>query len=146
MASPSTPASSQQSRWRPYLFIILSVVGIGDALYHAYDELTSTFSACYINQILNCGAVFHSGFDTLFGVGFWVYGVVWFPLCVIAGLLVLRRYGELDAYVLVPFLMIGNIFTLYPWYLEIFKIHAYCPVCISLYALNYALTLIAATA
>ena len=36
--------------------------------------------------------------------------------------------------------MVGNIFTLYLWYLEIDKIHALCPVCISLYCLNYLMT------
>ena len=46
--------------------------------------------------------------------------------------------------VFVPFLMIGNIFTLYPWDIEI-RILAghYCLVCISMYIINYVMTFIA---
>ncbi len=38
--------------------------------------------------------------------------------------------------------MIGNIFTAYLWYLELVVIRIICPLCVSLYAVNYALTLI----
>ena len=38
----------------------------------------------------------------------------------------------------------GEPLTLYLWYLELAIIHAVCPVCISLYFLNYALTAVAA--
>jgi uncharacterized membrane protein len=39
--------------------------------------------------------------------------------------------------------MIGNIFTLYPWFIEI-KIlgGVFCPVCVSMYAINYILTFV----
>jgi uncharacterized membrane protein len=37
-------------------------------------------------------------------------------------------------------LMVGNIFTLYLWYLELVVIGALCPVCIGLYTLNYLMT------
>ncbi|MDG7024712.1 MAG: hypothetical protein JRN45_09375 [Nitrososphaerota archaeon] len=45
---------------------------------------------------------------------------------------------------MVPLLMVGNLFTPHLWYLESAVIHAYCPVCISLYVLNYAMTALAA--
>jgi len=54
-----------------------------------------------------------------------------------------RRGGSLRAEVMVPLLMVGNLFTIYLWYLELVKIHALCPVCISLYTLNYLMTAIA---
>jgi len=38
--------------------------------------------------------------------------------------------------------MVGNVFTVYLWYLELAVIHIICPLCVSLYAVNYALTLI----
>jgi uncharacterized membrane protein len=43
---------------------------------------------------------------------------------------------------MVPILMVGNVFTLYLWYLELGVIHALCPVCVSLYVLNYLMTAI----
>lgn len=116
-------------------------MGIGDAVYHAYDELTFVFGSCSINKVFSCQAVFASGYTQVLGVEFWVYGVVWFPAVLALGIWTINRYGIPRRNVLVPFLMIGNIFTLYPWDIEIRLLHGvYCLVCISLYCINYALT------
>jgi uncharacterized membrane protein len=42
--------------------------------------------------------------------------------------------------ILLPILMVGNLFTIYLWYLELVRIHAICPYCLSLYLVNYILT------
>ncbi|MDH2900232.1 MAG: vitamin K epoxide reductase family protein, partial [archaeon] len=68
---------------------------------------------------------------------FWTTGLVWFPLSLIIGIVAFKYYAEV---ILIPFLMIGNIFTIYLWYLELAVIHLICPVCLSLYVINYALT------
>ena len=73
----------------------------------------------------------------------WVYGVVWFPLMLVLGLWFTRGGKSIRGEVLVPILMLGNIFTIYLWYLELGVIHAICPVCVSLYALNYLMTALA---
>jgi len=132
--------------WRSKAFIALSVMGIAVAVNHGYDELTYTFGSCFINPNISCGAVFASGYTTVFGIEFWVYGVVWFPLCLAVGLWTIRKYGSPIRSILVPFLMIGNIFTLYPWDIEIRILGGvYCPVCVSLYIVNYLLTFVALT-
>jgi uncharacterized membrane protein len=121
-------------------------MGIAIAFYHAYDEITFTFGACYISPGLNCGTVLGSGYTTFLNVQFWVYGVVWFPVCLLVGLWVIRRHGSPLGSILVPFLMIGNIFTLVPWNIEIRILGGeYCPVCITMYVVNYLLTFIALT-
>lgn len=38
--------------------------------------------------------------------------------------------------------MLGNVFTGYLWYLELAVIHIICPLCVSLYVVNYSLTII----
>jgi hypothetical protein len=77
-------------------------------------------------------------------VDFWVYGVVWFPLCAAVGYWAIRKHGTPARGFLVPFLMIGNIFTLVPWDIEIRILGGvYCPVCVSLYIINYVLTFVA---
>jgi uncharacterized membrane protein len=131
---------------RSRAFIALAVMGIAVAVYHAYGEITYTLDSCTLSNVLSCHAVFASGYTTVLGVDFWVYGVVWFPVCLLVGLWALRRYGTPLGSVVVPFLMIGNIFTLYPWYIE-FKLlgGVYCPVCITLYCINYLLTFVALT-
>lgn len=140
--------------WRSRSFIALSVMGIAIAVYHGYGELTYTLGQCSISQTLSCESVFASGYTTfppagsIPGLGksieFWVYGVVWFPVVLAAGLWVIQRRGVPDRSILVPLLMVGNLFTLYPWDIEIRLLGGvYCLVCVSMYCINYLLTFIA---
>lgn len=132
--------------WQSRAFISLSVMGIAVAFYHAYGELTYTLGSCSINHTFSCASVFASGYTTVFGVEFWVYGVVWFPVCLLLGLWSIRKYGSPIRSLMVPFLMVGNIFTLYPWDIEIRILGGvYCLVCVSLYCINYLLTFVALT-
>jgi len=133
-------------------FVALAAIGIVVAVYHGYDEVTA-YSApgtgvCNVNSVVSCLSVFQSGYTKFppgpYGVSMFVYGLIWFPLMVVLGVWFGRRTGTLNGEILVPVLMVGNLFTIYLWYLEIAVIHAYCPVCISLYVLNYAMTGLAA--
>jgi len=106
--------------------------------------VTFTLSSCSLTKAFSCAAVFSSGYTTVLGVEFWVYGVVWFPVCLVLGLWVIERDGVPSASILAPFLMIGNIFTIYPWYIEITLLRGvYCLVCVSLYCTNYLMTAVA---
>ncbi len=125
-------------------FVALAAVGIPVAIYHGYDEITN-YSApgstiCNLNSFWSCGNVFNSGYTKFLGVSLYIYGLVWFPLMLLLGYWFVRKRGSLRVEVMIPLLMVGNIFTLYLWYLELVKIHALCPVCISLYTLNYLMT------
>lgn len=129
------------------VFIIVAAIGIPIAIYHGYDEVTNystpITTVCNFNNFFSCGNVFHSGYTTFpphDGLSMWVYGVVWFPLMVILGLWFGSTRGGINGVVMIPILMVGNFFTLYLWYLELGVIHAICPVCVSMYALNYVLT------
>lgn len=127
-------------------FLALAAIGIFVAIYHAYDEITHYSSPistiCNINSFWSCGSVFNSGYTTFLGLSLWVYGVVWFPLMVVLGYWFVRRGSSFRIEIIVPLLMVGNVFTMYMWYLELVKIHALCPVCISMYLLNYLMTAI----
>ena len=133
--------------WRSRAFIALCVVGIAVAVYHAYGEITYSLGSCSINSVFSCRAVFASGYTSVLGVEFWVYGVVWFPVVLVAGLWTIRNYGTPLGSLLVPLLMVGNVFTLYPWDIEIRLLNGvYCLVCISLYTTNYIMTFVALSA
>lgn len=45
---------------------------------------------------------------------------------------------------LIPIVLIGDIFTIYLWYIDLAiiwpAVHALCPVCVSLYTINYLMT------
>jgi uncharacterized membrane protein len=129
-------------------FLALSAIGIVVAIYHGYDEVTN-YSApftgiCNLSSYISCVTVFNSGYTKFLGVSLYIYGLVWFPLMLALGLWFTRRAGRIRGEIMVPILMVGNIFTLYLWYLELAVIHALCPFCISLYCLNYLMTAICA--
>jgi len=129
--------------WRSRAFIALSVMGVAVAIYHAYGELTYSLGSCSFNNVYSCALVFGSPYTRVLGIQFWVYGVVWFPVCLLVGIWAIRRYGTPLGSVVAPFLIIGNIFTIYPWYIEIKLLGGeYCLVCISLYCINYLLTFV----
>jgi uncharacterized membrane protein len=124
-------------------YLVVAAAGIGLAIYVAHDYLTQNFSSCYINSFVNCGGVYQSGHTSLFGIPFYVAGLVWFPVAFSIGL-VTSRLGRtlVNSEILLPLLMVGNIFTIYLWYLELAVIHEVCPLCVGLYAVNYVLTAI----
>lgn len=124
-------------------FLIGCIAGVGTSTYTAYEYITQDFRVCSINQQISCAGVFASGHTSIFGIQFYVLGVVWFPVLLALGLLSSRLMRQpLNAEVLLPILMIGNIFTVYLWYLELVVIHVVCPLCVSNYVINYALTIL----
>jgi uncharacterized membrane protein len=126
-------------------YAVVAAAGIGLAIYVADEYLSQNFNSCNINQFLSCGGVYQSGYTSLLGIPFYLMGLMWFPAVFTIGL-VTGRFGKkpVNTEILLPVLMVGNIFTAYLWYLELAVIHIICPLCVSLYAVNYALTLIVA--
>jgi uncharacterized membrane protein len=124
-------------------YLVVVAAGIALAIYVAIEYLTQNFTSCNINQFLSCGGVYQSGHTSLFGIPFYLMGLVWFPLLFAVGLWT-SRIGKkpVNSEILLPVLMIGNIFTGYLWYLELAIIHIVCPLCVSLYVVNYVLTII----
>ncbi|HKT21274.1 MAG TPA: vitamin K epoxide reductase family protein [Nitrososphaerales archaeon] len=133
-------------------FVALSVIGLVIAVYHGYDEVTAYTgpgsNACSVftnfNPFLSCTSVFASGYATLpphaNGLPLYILGLVWFPLIILLGAWFGVKKGSLDAEIMVPLLMVGNVFTLYLWYVELGVVHALCPICLGMYLVNYAMT------
>lgn len=124
-------------------YLIVAASGIGLSIYTAYEYITQNYTTCSFSQQFSCGGVAASGHTSLFGVPFYLTGLVWFPLVLLIGLLT-SRLGKapVNGEILLPLLMVGNIFTGYLWYLELVVIHIICPLCVGLYAVNYVLTAI----
>ncbi len=112
-------------------FAAVSFAGILLAFYHAWDE--GAFSTNY-------GQVSFSGFASFYGVPYWVFGVIWFPVVFVIGLWwtgVGKRPLSKEMLLL---LTVGNVFTGYLWYLDLVIINAFTVVYVALYAMNYLLT------
>ncbi len=65
---------------RQRLALILSVIGLIVALYLVIEVYTNIPIACPGTGIINCGAVIHGAYSTLFGVPLADYGLVFFLL------------------------------------------------------------------
>jgi uncharacterized membrane protein len=112
-------------------FIALSLCGVGEALYHA--SLEKAF-------VTNIFAVHYSSLAAFFGVPYWLFGVVWFPLIFLVGLWTTKLGRTSLNKELLMLLTIGNLFTGYLWYLDVIVVKSYSPLNVALYVTNYALT------
>ena len=113
------------------LFIALSAVGVFEAVYHAWLE--NAF-------VTNFFVVRYAPFASFFGVPYWVFGVVWYPLLFLVSLRSTGLGSNRLSQRLLVLLTVGNLFTVYLWYLDLLVIRAYTVVYVILYVTNYALT------
>lgn len=112
-------------------FIFLSAVGVAEAFYHAWLENAFT---------TNVFIVSYSPYASFFGVPYWVFGVVWFPLVLVMGLWITRLGHTKLRKELLIMLSLGNVFTVYLWFLDFIIIGVFTAAYVGLYVTNYALT------
>jgi uncharacterized membrane protein len=112
-------------------FIFLSAVGVAEALYHA--RLENAFTT-------NVSIVSYSPYASFFGVPYWVFGVVWFPLVLVIGLWMTHLGRTKLRKELLILLSLGNAFTVYLWFLDFIVIGVFNSFYVGLYVTNYALT------
>jgi len=112
-------------------FIAVSFWGVALAVYHAWQE-----QAFATNPFL----VHYSSFAAFFGVPYWVFGIVWFPLLVIVGLWSTNLGRANLRLELLALLSVGNLFTAYLVYLDIEVVKAFTLTYALLYFTNYLLT------
>jgi hypothetical protein len=112
-------------------FVFVSALGVIGAFYHAWSE--GAFATNY-------ATVTFAPYAALFGVPYWTFGVVWFPLVLVVALWRTKLGGKrLETWMLL-LLTVGNVFTGYLWYLDLEVVKAFTVVYVALYSANYALT------
>jgi uncharacterized membrane protein len=124
---PALPPGAQ------ILIPILSVLGLGVALYLTFIETTNTAAVC--GPVGDCNAVQASPFAMLFGflpVG--LLGAVGY-IGILAGWFIGRRsdsaLGRLAPLLVFGMALFGVLFTIYLTYLELFVIKAVCIWCLT---------------
>jgi uncharacterized membrane protein len=112
-------------------FLFLSAVGVAEAFYHAWLENAFTTNPVLVN---------YAPYASFFGVPYWVFGVVWFPVVLVVGLW-RTRFGRTPLRKdLLVMLSVGNLFTAYLWFIDLLIIGVFTSAYVGLYATNYALT------
>jgi len=113
------------------IFIFFSAVGVGLAFYHAWLEHAFT---------TNIFEVTYAPYASFYGVPYWLLGVTWFPLVLLVGVWS-TKFGRVELRKEPMILLtLGNLVTVYFWYLDIIVVKALTLVYVSLYAINYILT------
>ena len=113
------------------LFVAVSALGIVGAFYHAWNE--GAFATNY-------AAVTFVPYASFFGVPYWVFGVVWFPLIFVVAMWATKMGMVSLSSKMLVLLTVGNVFTGYLWYLDLVLIRAFTMVYVLLYLTNYILT------
>jgi uncharacterized membrane protein len=134
------PADSQKSIAWPHLLIaVLSLVGLGDALYLTVQDLTGQSLRCTI--VAGCSEVLSSPYAHIGRVPLAVLGAVAyftvFSLSILAAFGYLFARPLLKALLVVMFLM-----TLWLLYLQAFVIHHFCQYCLLSAAVTITLTIL----
>jgi len=113
------------------IFLGVSTLGVLVALYHAWSEGAFTTNFALVN---------FAPYASFFGLPYWVFGVVWFPLVLVVGSWT-TKFGttRLESGMLI-LLTVGNVFTGYLWFLDLEIVRGFTLVYVLLYAVNYALT------
>ncbi len=114
-----------------YAFILLSAAGVAEAFVHAWQE--NAFTTNWWN-------VPFAPYASFYGVPYWIFGVVWFPLLLVVALwstALGRRDLRRELLIL---LTVGNVFTGYLWYVDLVLIGTFTAAYVGLYVTNYALT------
>ena len=127
-ARPSVPGANVRLS---KVFAAVAFLGAVGAFYHAWSEGAFT---------TNYGAVSFSSFSSFYGMPYWVFGVVWFPLVLAVALWLTVRGGDRLPEQLLVILTVGNVFTGYLWFLDLVIIKAFTTVYVLLYSANYLLT------
>jgi uncharacterized membrane protein len=120
-------------RWMDILTPVLSIIGLGVAIYMTYIETQSVQAIC--GPVGDCNAVQSSRYATLFGwlpvgllgaIGYVAILVAWLVGRFIPG--VVKNYAPAAIFAMALF---GTIFSVYLTYLELLVIRAVCIWCLS---------------
>jgi uncharacterized membrane protein len=126
------PTIVTPSRLRIWLIPLLSLVGLGIAVYLTYIEVTQTVAAC--GPVGDCNTVQQSQYAHLFGVlPMGVLGLVGYGAILLAWFFSRtgrKRVAELAAFGLLCMTLFGVLFSIYLTYLEPFVIGATCIWCL----------------
>jgi uncharacterized membrane protein len=124
-------------RLRSIRSLIYFAAGLGliVALFAAAEFFDASLSkVCSFGGGFSCQTVLQSGLTTTLGVQDWIWGIVGFIAILVAAALAESHRTDLRyAYALLALTTAGVGLAMYLLYVEIFRIGAICPVCVTAY-------------
>ena len=121
-------------RW----IIILTVIGLIDALYLAYSALTHNPLACNVTGLDGCNIVAASTYSRFMGIPLAVFGVMFYGAILITSVFAYLFSNRTLYYGLLGASLLGALCSVYFMYLQFFVIKALCVYC----ALSFVISLL----
>lgn len=109
-----------------YIFLILALIGFGDAIYLTASYYKGTIS-CSI--IAGCYEVLKSSYSTIFDIPIAILGALFYLLIIFMSLWQLHSQNRWAPHVLSIFPAIGFLFSIWLVYLQLFVIKYICIYC-----------------
>ena len=127
----------------PYILIIAGVIGIIASFALTYDKIhvltdNSYEPSCNINPILSCGSVMKTEQASMFGVPNTIFGLMAFSMLLTFGILLATgvKVNKRVWHAAQIAATAGLVFMLYLFFQGIYRIHAICPWCFSVWMIT----------
>ena len=122
--------------------IVLTSLGLLDALYLSDMALTGSELACSIAGLDGCNVVAQSVYSQFLGIPLAVYGVIFYSLLLLAIIVSLYRVSIGTKRLVFFIALAGALFSSYFMYLQFFVIKALCIYCIGSAFVAYILAIL----
>ncbi|MCI4334807.1 MAG: vitamin K epoxide reductase family protein [Thermoplasmata archaeon] len=126
------------------LLLVCLLAGIGFSAFAAFEVLDPALqSSCSVSAFFSCGAVDKSGRTSIGPVPDWSIGLAGFVLMLAVDVPLLRSYDPRLLFGLLGLAALGLAIAGYLAYVELYLIHALCPICLGAYLSDLAVLLLA---
>lgn len=116
------------TRLIPLALVVLSLIGLADALYLVVATYTDTPIICGV--IEGCNDVAKSPFTRIFGVPLSVYGTGYYLVALMLSFAIVQWGRARARQLMLLWAVAGVLFSIYTFYLQAFVIDAWCIYCI----------------
>ena len=111
-----------------FVFLILSLIGLGDTSYLFAKYLQGVDGVCLFTQ--GCDAVLGSSYAVVLGVPMSFWGLVFYFLVFASSVFFIYSRLNLALYLLFALSSIGLLVSVFLFYLQAFVIESFCEFCI----------------
>jgi uncharacterized membrane protein len=122
--------------------IVLTSLGLIDALYLSDMALTGSELACSIAGLDGCNVVAQSVYSKFLGIPLALYGVIFYSLLLLAIVVSIYRISAGTRRLVFLVALAGALFSTYFMYLQFFVINALCIYCMGSALVAYILAIL----
>jgi uncharacterized membrane protein len=115
------------------VLLVVILIGLGLAIYAAVESIDTSSQVCNVNSVVSCGKVDSSHYTTVGPVHDYWIGIAGFAILLALDIPLLLTYDVRYLYGILGFAGLGLAFAVGFGAIEVFLIHALCPVCFGTY-------------